>query len=1011
MQLGSGRLFPGGDVLRALHAAQHVGHGVGGLAQIVEIVGVYAHRDAAAGEHLHHGGHERVRVRVHFGVHVGAFLVDLPGDAAGLISLFEQDVERNVAVGGRKGKARSGAVADGAADGLNARHGEHPRRRLVRRGGRLGKGAALRHRERYHHLFHFHIGEEREAPCEHRRAARGKQRQRGEQRDGLVPHRPEDGLFVLRHEARECRLPLWSRVREQLACQRRDERERYDETGDERIGEREHHIGEELARKALDERDRDKHADRCERGGRDRAADLSCAGHGGLDGRFAERAQAVCVFDNDDGVIHQHADRYRKTGERHDVDGNAGEVHEREREKQADRDRAERDDRGPPVAQKEKEDDDREERAPEKARKDRVAQQVNVIALIHERGKRQPRILRAQLVKDGADVIGYLRRRVVRLLGKHEDKTAVAVERGIDLAAVIGADNVRHVAHADGVQPLNAEIEQHEIFQLFAVGDGVADGHDDAVALFVVHIPGGHVEILRGDEAAHRFQREDAVEIRGVKRGGKLIFQRLHRRIELRLRARERGLRRGELAAGERDLRHAAHKLGGKLLELLLQRFERLHLLFGVLLQPSVFFLRPGDLRAQLLDLHARRFHGDGLRRAGGALRGEIHVVQLVPRADAAEIGAAFGVERGDRIRVQPGVLQRRGGVHGVVRLAERFGVKRAVRFERDDARVRLGELRLGRGKGVLRLRKLRLQKVDGGAGRGELYSALSGGCDRIGEIGFALLDGLGDAARSAEQLIRPGFYRAAVFVQLLLRVLQLLSGVLHRGIDRVGDLLVHFVELFLVDLDGHRPLDHAAGRDARHAGRALKRGDHGVPGKARELIAVHFGGIDRRNHHGDHVRVDAHDARRADRVIPAAGEQLRFLENIHHGAVHVRVLLKFKDKHRIVLRRGGRHGLDIVERRHALLHRLCNDRLDLFRGGARIRRHHNDVGVVHVRHQIGGHFDIRHHAEHQNGDHRDEHGKRFFHAERGHGARSFPNGRSILFIIAPRPGECVNFY
>ena len=70
---------------------------------------------------------------------------------------------------------------------------------------------------------------------------------------------------------------------EQLARERRDERERYDETGDERVAEREHHIGEELARKALDERDRDKDADGRERGGRDRAADLPRAGHGGLD--------------------------------------------------------------------------------------------------------------------------------------------------------------------------------------------------------------------------------------------------------------------------------------------------------------------------------------------------------------------------------------------------------------------------------------------------------------------------------------------------------------------------------------------------------------------------------------------------------------------------------------------------------------------------------------------------------------------------------------------------------
>ena len=278
----------------------------------------------------------------------------------------------------------------------------------------------------------------------------------------------------------------------------------------------------------------------------------------------------------------------------------------------------------------------------------------------------------------------------------------------------------------------------------------------------------------------------------------------------------------------------------------------------------------------------------------------------------------------------------------------------------------------------------------------GEPCRSLSGGGDGVGKIALALLDGIGDAAGGVEQLVCPGLHRAAVFVDLLLRVLELLPRVLHGFVDRLGDLLVHLIELLLVDLNGHRPLDHAAGRDARYARRSLQRGDYGVLRKARELVAVHLRRIDRRDHHGDHVRVDADDARRADGVVPAAGEHLRFLQDIHHGAVHVRVLFKFENEHGVVLRRGGCYGLDIVERRHALLHGLCDDGLDLLGRGARIRRHDDDVGIVHVRHQVGGHLDVRHHAEHQNGDHRHEHGKRFFYAEGGHWAGSFPE---YLFV------------
>ena len=197
------------------------------------------------------------------------------------------------------------------------------------------------------------------------------------------------------------------------------------------------------------------------------------------------------------------------------------------------------------------------------------------------------------------------------------------------------------------------------------------------------------------------------MEIGGVERGGKLILERLYRRVKLRLRARERGLRRGKLAAGERDLRHAAHELARQLLELLLQGFERFHLLLRVGLERGVIFLRRGDLCAKLLYLHARGLHRNGLRRAGGALRGEVYFVQVIHRADAAEIGAALGVERGNGVRVQSGILERRGSVHGVVGLAERPGVKRTVLFQRGDAHVGLGKLRLGQSESFLRLREL----------------------------------------------------------------------------------------------------------------------------------------------------------------------------------------------------------------------------------------------------------------------------------------------------------------
>ena len=87
------------------------------------------------------------------------------------------------------------------------------------------------------------------------------------------------------------------------------------------------HIGKQLQHHAGGKHHGQEHADRGQGGGHDGPRHLACALHRSTRGRNAAPAQAVNIFDDNDRVIHQHANAQPQTGQAENVQGNATEIH------------------------------------------------------------------------------------------------------------------------------------------------------------------------------------------------------------------------------------------------------------------------------------------------------------------------------------------------------------------------------------------------------------------------------------------------------------------------------------------------------------------------------------------------------------------------------------------------------------------------------------------------------------------------------------------------------------
>ena len=664
------------------------------------------------------------------------------------------------------------------------------------------------------------------------------------------------------------------------AGHRRHQCQRHQQAGQQRVGDGQRQIGEQLAGQALYEHDGREHAHGGQGRGRHRAQHLARAGHRRLNDGGALGPQAVDILNDHHGVIHQHTHRHGQTAQGDHVDGHAGEVHKYDGKDHADGDRYQRDDRWPPIPQEQVQNDHGEQRAPQQRRGDGLHDQVDIVALVHQRREGQSLVLALQLLEPCADVIGHLRRGVVGLLGKGDENAVVAVDLGVQLPGVVRDHHGGDVAQCHRLDAVHAQVQQHHILQLLAGGHVLAHGYHVFHAAVVLNVPGRHGEILCRQQLADGGDGQHPAHVRlvgdGLVRLVDLVHAGLdlgHGLIQLYLRLRQLGnaVDQGERQVidltGDLPLQLAAFQILHQLIQRRVQPFQRLFQLFQLLL--------PG--------------HGDG---------------RLT----------------GIRIRVWPRDL-----AQGLLQIFVQLIYRRA---------------RLGRR---------------------------AGGNGLLGLI----------------QLCLPLFHLVLGLLQIQLRLVQF-------GTHRIRQLLRQGVQLGLVQDHMGLPGHGAADRNAGHTGHALQLGGQLSGDEIAERVHVHVLPGHGGHHHRQHGWIDLQHIGGGDGVVPAALQYGDLLLDVHTDGIHIGAVLKLQRDHGYAVLAGGGDGLDLIQRSHGLLHRPGDGLLNGLRAGAGIRSDDDDIGKVHVGQQIRCHFQIRHHAQHDNAQHRHKDRQRFFHAEAGHIRPSF---------------------
>ena len=220
---------------------------------------------------------------------------------------------------------------------------------------------------------------------------------------------------------------------------------------------------------------------------------------------------------------------------------------------------------------------------------------------------------------------------------------------------------------------------------------------------------------------------------------------------------------------------------------------------------------------------------------------------------------------------------------------------------------------------------------------------------------------------------------------ELIFGAVQLLLGLVQLFRRRVVYRLGHAVQLFRVENYVELPVHRAADVHAGHAGDACQLLGEGLVHEVADLVDVLAVIADGGHHYGQHGGVDFHHVRGGHGVAPLAGQGGDFLLNVHRDGVHVHPFFKFQHHHGHAVVAGGGHLFDVLQRGHGLLHRPGHLLLHALGAGAGVSGDDNGIGEVHVGQQVGRHFDVRHHAQHDDGQHRHKDGQRLFHAECRH--------------------------
>ena len=923
-----------GHVGGALHLPDAGGDGLGGGLQRLHILAVHRQGHAVAGDVAHHAGHDVGRGDG--AVHVGAQGLDLLAHAVAGVVVRQGDVDFRVILAAGGGHQAHAAVAlDHGAHGVHALDGHAAAGHLVGVGHSVLAGAVLRHGNGNADAVHIHIRHEAEAPAQRDRAGQHQQRHRAAQHRRLVVQRPEDGLFVGGvNFIQQARL-LLQRTLEHAAGHGGHQRQRHQKTGQQGIGDGQGQIGEHLAGQALHEHDGGEHAHGGQGAGGDSAQHLLGAGHGGLHHRGAPGAEPVDILNDHHGVIHQHAHRYQQAAEGDHIDGNTGEVHQHHREDHAGRDGDQGDEGGPPVTQEQEQHHHGEQRAPQQGGDDGIHDQVDIVALIHQGLEADVGVLGRQLLQTGGDVVGHLRRGVVGLLGEGSDDAVFAVELGVNFIGVVGIEHGGHVAEADGLHAVDAQIEQHHILQLAAGADLVAHGHHVADAGVIVYVPGGHGEILRRQQLLHHGDGQHTVQIQLLQHLlaglGQLLLPLLdllegQLQLDVALGHQQHAVQRGLHAVGDLAAQRV-EPLGviEEVLDILDGLFHLVHTLLQLILRPLSHQRGKGlgVLRHTLGQRQILRRQGFVLRLSGGLVLiggvgvgddGQIGLYLLV-------VGGHGGLIVGDALAQRLLLLRHGGsGVQGVFQSVHRF-----------------------------------VQRVGHAV------------ADAVGSFGNALIQrflGVGDLLLGAVQL-------AGGLVQLLARLFA-------DGLGQGGHLL-------LVQHHVHLAIHGAHDLHAGHAGDARQLAGQLAVHEVAELAHVHVAAADGGHHHGDHGGVHLQNIGGGHGIVPLTLHRGHLLLDINAQRVHVGAVLELHHHHGDAVLAGGLDLLQLIQRGQRFFQRLGDVLLHAFRACAGVAGDDDDIGIVHVGHQVGGHFQIGYHTQNQDRQRHHIDGQRFFYTKGRH--------------------------
>ena len=272
---------------------------------------------------------------------------------------------------------------------------------------------------------------------------------------------------------------------------------------------------------------------------------------------------------------------------------------------------------------------------------------------------------------------------------------------------------------------------------------------------------------------------------------------------------------------------------------------------------------------------------------------------------------------------------------------------------------------------------------------RGDLVVQLGNGVPQLlGDVGF-----LGVQLAFAAVQLRLGVVQLGqTFVDLGAVLVQLVLGFGQPVTDFHQQLVVHLIDLVLIEGDLHGLFHQAGGGNAGYAVHALQLGQDRVVDVVGQLVDVHALAVYSHVLGGHHIGADLDQRGRAGHVRQGVAQLVDGSAGLDHGAVHVGIFLVFQKDQAVVLVALAGYIFYAVQRRKAVFQRLGHVAFHLLRAGTGIGGHHQQVGQVHRGQQIRLDAHQADHAQHHYQNDRHQNGKRLFDTVFWHRAKgSFP--------------------